>query len=339
MPATRITWKFDALVTQAAADWGCDTAAFALANGSVRLVELAKQEQNVSIGVGMHKGAILALAAHPHGGFVTGGEDGAVRRLLPDGTVQELARHANRWIDCLAIAADGTVFYAVGKQIHRLSPAGEAGAPLGPLSSTISGLDLKAGLLAVSHYNGATVFALTDPDAEPQKLEWKGSHLLVTLSPDGAYLATSMQDGEVHAWRLADRREMRMSGYVGKIRSLAFSADTSWLATAGADVLVVWPFDGKGPEGREPLELLDGRGALVTRVAAHPVSGMIACGFESGNLGMVDLRSRQGGLWPLSKRGPVTALAWSRDGHHLLSGSDEGRAAIFSADPAEGAAA
>jgi WD40 repeat protein len=336
MPASRITWKFDARVTQTAADWGCDTAAFALANGSLRLVELARQEQNVSIGIPMHSSAILSLAAHPHGGFVTGGEDGTIRRLLPDGTTLEWAKHPNRWIETLLVAEDGRTFYVVGKTIQVLAADGGKAMELGPLPSTVSGLDLKGTVLAASHYNGITLWALDDTSIAPRVLTWKGSHLSVVLSPNLQYAATGMQDGEVHGWRLADGREMRMSGYPSKVRSIAFTADSNWLATSSSETVVIWPFDGKGPEGREPLEMLDGKGALVTRVACHPVSSMVACGFESGTLGMVDVKSKSGGLFPLSKRGPITAISWSRDGHHLLSGSDEGRAAIFSADPEEG---
>ncbi len=49
--------------------------------------------------------------------------------------------------------------------------------------------------------------------AEPEKLEWKGSHLECEVSPDGRFVITSMQENQLHGWRLADKGHMRMSGY------------------------------------------------------------------------------------------------------------------------------
>jgi WD40 repeat protein len=95
-------------------------------------------------------------------------------------------------------------------------------------------------------------------------------------------------------------------------------------------VLVAWPFDGPGPEGRAPLELVEVKNSVVTRVAAHPHTHFIACGYEDGTLAMVDLATQAGGKVQVTKRGPVTCLAWSRDGHHLVAGADDGRAMIFS---------
>ena len=73
------------------------------------------------------------------------------------------------------------------------------------------------------------------PQAAPEMLEWKGSHLDVTFSPDGRFLVTAMQEPTLHGWRLADGKHMRMSGYAAKVQSMSWSADGKWLATSGAD--------------------------------------------------------------------------------------------------------
>ena len=40
------------------------------------------------------------------------------------------------------------------------------------------------------------------------------------VRPDGRFLVTSMQEPMLHGWRLADGKDMRMSGYSAKVRSL-----------------------------------------------------------------------------------------------------------------------
>ncbi len=108
--------------------------------------------------------------------------------------------------------------------------------------------------LALAHYNGVSLW-FPNAEAAPPLLEWKGSHLDATVSPDGRFLVTSMQENALHGWRLADARNMRMTGYPGKTRSLSWSHDGHWLATSGADACVVWPFrDKDGPMGKAPRE-------------------------------------------------------------------------------------
>ncbi len=49
--------------------------------------------------------------------------------------------------------------------------------------------------------------------------------------------------------------DMRMSGYPSKPESLGFTRSGKYLASAGADAIVLWPFFGGGPMGKPPLEL------------------------------------------------------------------------------------
>src|SRR5438270_75945 len=80
-------------------------------------------------------------------------------------------------------------------------------------------------------------------------------HLDATGSPDGRFIVTSMQENALHGWRLVDSRNMRMTGYPGKTRSMSWSSEGHWLATSGADACVVWPFKDKdGPMGKPPRE-------------------------------------------------------------------------------------
>ena len=160
-------------------------------------------------------------------------------------------------------------------------------------------------------------------------LEWKGSHLDVTVSPDGRFLVTSMQENALHGWRLADARNMRMTGYPGKTRSLSWSHDGHWLATSGADACVVWPFKDKdGPMGKAPREC-GVRSARVARSrfirarwssrSAMPTAWCCCAGWSTPRKSWC---ARRGG-------GAVSALAWDATGARLLFGLDAGAAGLL----------
>ena len=67
---------------------------------------------------------------------------------------------------------------------------------------------------------------------------------------------SSMQENELHGWRLSDASDLRMGGYPAKVKSLVFLSKGMLMATAGAPGAVVWPFAGAdGPMGKEAAEI------------------------------------------------------------------------------------
>jgi WD40 repeat protein len=137
-----------------------------------------------------------------------------------------------------------------------------------------------------------------------------------------------MQENALHGWRLADGQHMRMSGYPAKTESMSFSRNGKWLATSGAESIVMWPFFGGGPMGKAPTELAGGDDVQCTRVAFHPQSEMVAAGFSDGLVVVADVPSQR--ILPMAApgRGPVSALAWSPDGTRLAFGTEQGFAAL-----------
>jgi WD40 repeat protein len=183
--------------------------------------------------------------------------------------------------------------------------------------------------LAVAHYNGATLWFPNAPKADPEKLEWKGSHLGVTVSPDGRFLVTTMQEPMLHGWRLVDRQHMRMSGYAARVTSVGWTTGGRWLATSGSTQIILWPFHTKdGPMGKQPKLLAPSEHRIDT-VACHPKQDIVAAGYADG---MVLLVRVEDGAEILAKRpgdAPVTALAWSADGTLLAFGTENGEAGIL----------
>jgi WD40 repeat protein len=184
--------------------------------------------------------------------------------------------------------------------------------------------------LAVAHYNGATLWFPNAAGAKPETLEWKGSHLGITISPDGKFLVTTMQESMLHGWRIADAKHMRMSGYSARVRSLSWSAGGEFLATSGSEQLILWPFDGKeGPMGRQP-KMLAASQSRVAVVACHPRQTVAAVGYADGAVILV--RIDDGALIQVKAAGasPVSALGWDENGQTLAFGTEAGEAGALS---------
>jgi WD40 repeat protein len=182
--------------------------------------------------------------------------------------------------------------------------------------------------LAIAHYNGATLW-FPNTGAQPEWLEWKGSHLGITISPDGKFLITSMQEPMLHGWRLADGKHMRMSGYSARVRSLSWTSDGEFLATSGSEQLILWPFDGKdGPMGRQP-KILAGAEARVTAVSGHPRQPVVAVGYADGGVKLVRIDDEALILARQSDGQPVSALGWDGMGQTLAFGTESGEAGIL----------
>ena len=253
------------------------------------------------------------------------------------GAVMELARYGSKWVEHVAAFADakGSVLAcSVGKSAHVFTGAGE---PLKTLlhPSTVTGLALdgKGKRLAASHYNGCSLWFVAAKTDSPRFMEWKGSHTGVVLHPTADAVVTSMQENSLHGWRLADGQHMRMSGYPTKTESMSFTRSGKWLATSGAESVVLWPFFGGGPMGKAPTELAGGDNVTCTRVACHPQHDAVAAGFSDGLVALADINT--GRILPAVPpgHGPVSALAWSPDGSRLALGTETGFAALIDFTP------
>ena len=301
-----------------------ETAVFVLGEEALLLVVPDGEAQRIAV----HGGAILSSASDG-ARMVTGGDDGKVVSTGADGASETIATDAKRrWVDHVAVGPSGAVAWSAGKQAFARS--GKGAEKMLEVISTVGALAFapKGVRLAIAHYNGATL-RFPNAKAGPDTLEWKGSHLGAKFSPDGRFLVTSMQEPMLHAWRLDDRKDMRMSGYGARVRSVAWSADGKWLATSGSTQVVLWPFGGKdGPMGKQP-QLRAPSEQQVEVVACHPQQGVVAVGFADG---MVLLVRIDDGAEVLARKpgdAPVTALAWSGSGRLLAVGTESGEAGIL----------
>ena len=301
-----------------------ERAAFVGAEEHVALVD----QQGAITKVAAHGGGILCAVADGKRIFM-GGDDGKLVALDDKGAVTLLATDPKRrWIDNVAVHPDGALAWSAGKTAFVRGPKGEEKSL--DVASTVGGLAFapKGLRLAVAHYNGVTLW-FPNMAAKPEFLEWAGSHLAVTFSPDNKFLVTAMHEPSMHGWRLADNKHMRMSGYPGRVRSMSWSSGGRFLATSGADQVILWPFAGKdGPMGKEPAMLAPMQ-VRATAVACHPAQDIVVVGYADGTILMVRISD---GAEILVRRNigvAVAGLAWNPKGTQLAFAAEDGDAGLL----------
>lgn len=218
-------------------------------------------------------------------GIVTGGDDGRVARTNTRGEVTVLAEFPGCQADILAVSPSGGLrAAAIGREVRLLDRIGKTVGAAADHPSTVTGLAFnpKGKRLAVSHYGGATLRWTGKLDQRATKLDWRGSHIGITWSPDGRTVLTAMQERELHGWRLTDRQTMSMAGYAAKVRSMDWLRRPMTLTTSGSGCVTAWSFTGGGPMGKPPIEVGCGLGRLVTSVAVHPKIPIVAAGLMKG---------------------------------------------------------
>ena len=297
----------------------------ALADGGVLLAEIGAERR-----IAAHEDAAILAAACDGKRMITGGDDGRIVATDASGESALVAQEKG-WIDALACRDDGALAWSAGKNVRARDAKGDVKTWAAP--SSVRGLAFfqKGYRLAVAHYNGASLW-FPNTAAAPDVLEWKGSHLDATVSPDGRFVVTSMQENMLHGWRLPDKKNMRMTGYPAKSRSLSWSHDGGWLATSGADGCIVWPFSGKdGPMGQSPRECGVRPNVLVTRVAFHPKALIVAVGYDDGWIMLVRLTD---GAEILARRvedekDPIIAVAFDATGARMVFATKGGKAGVL----------
>jgi WD40 repeat protein len=299
-------------------------AVFVLCDEALLMVGEDGTEQCVPV----HAGGILASASDRKR-VVTGGDDGKVVSTDAAGESTTVATDAKRrWIDHVALGPDDAIAWSAGKTAFVRSGKGEERSVDVP--STVGALAfLPKGLrLAIAHYNGASLW-FPNAKAEPERLEWKGSHLGITISPDGRFLVTAMQEPTLHGWRIVDNHNMRMSGYSARVRSLSWSADGKWLATSGSEQIILWPFASKdGPMGKQPRMLARSQ-VRVNVVACHPKQAVAAAGYGDGVVLLARLDDGAEIVVRQAGGAPVSALGWDSNGARLAFGSEDGASGIL----------
>lgn len=314
---------FDAQVTAAVFDSA--GAVFALGDGSVRF-----EGGEFSAA---HDGAILCAVVHPSGdGVVTGGDDGRLIWHRRDAAGVLATSAKGQWIDAIdASAESGLIAFSAGKTLTVIDARDASFRRDFQHERTVSGVafEPKGRRIATSTYGGAALWFARIAEQKPTFLKWAGSHTAVTVSPDGAFVVTAMQDNQLHGWRIKDQKNMRMGGYPSKVRAMSFLSNGQLLATSGAQGAVLWPFIGaNGPMGREATEIGFDEATLVVLVASQPKHGLLAAGLNDGRVWLADPAGQGLNFLKADRGAPISALAMSADATRVAWADEDGQAGV-----------
>ena len=324
-----MTFSFDAYVTAALFD-RLGRAVFALGDGTVRF------ESGETIAA--HDGAVLAACLPPSGeGLLTGGDDGRVVISTREGAT-EVTSVPGRWIDAVAASPDSKLIaFSAGRDLHVRDMADPAFARIFAHEKSIADVafDPKGRRLAVATYGGVWFWYARIADQKPAIYKWAGSHVGVCWSPDGKFLMSAMQENQLHGWRVADEKNLRMGGYPAKVKSMAFMSKGSLMATSGANGAVCWPFAGAtGPMGKQAAEIGYDEAALSTRIAAAPDKTWLATGLDDGRVWAANVTGERIVSLKAEKGSAISALAMSLDARRVAWGDEDGNAGVVEIDDA-----
>jgi WD40 repeat protein len=153
--------------------------------------------------------------------------------------------------------------------------------------------------------------------------------VVVTFSLDGQVLVSTMREPTLHAWQLANQKDLPMPGYPSRVRSVDWTASGRFLATSGSDRLTLLTFQTQdNPLARMPLLLAPYR-RLVAAVACHPTKEIAAVGYEDGLVLLVRIPDGAEIMVKAPDDSPITAMRWYEIGTRFGIASESGRCRII----------
>jgi hypothetical protein len=242
-----------------------------------------------------HEGGMLAMQASPDGQSIwTAGDDGRLVQVGSQGHVQERLHVPRKWLDSLAISADGGfVAVAAGQTVHVVGLDGTSQELRPPKGPTALAFAHNGQELAVTHSGGVSLFELSSGDLV-QEIPCAGGPISVAYGVDDSFLFVGLSEPALAGWRLQDGQAFKMDGYPAKPRHLVQNNTGSVLLTSGGPALLAWPIvAGKGPMGQS-AGVYRPRLGLVTAIAIHEARALV--GWSDGGVDQVDLLSGKAGF-------------------------------------------
>jgi len=318
------------------AAWAPDGRSLLVAGGEgallrVAIAEAAGGAADSVQSFGAHAGGALAVAWQGGGPlFATAGQDGEVRLWdARTGSARVILGDAT-WSERLAWSGNGRLLaVATGRALRVFGSDGELRSSLPQHPGVIAAIAWrgKSEELASVGNGGARVHRL-GPQPQTREYPWQGACLTASWSPDGRVLATGMQDGSVHFWNIAAATQSQMRGYGAKVALTSWSANSRLLATAADELIIVWDFSGRGPEGSEPLQL-GAHTARLTQLAFQPKGSLLAAGARDHRLTLWRTAQPQQPVDADLYADEVALLRWSNDGAQLAVADRAGVLTIY----------
>jgi WD40 repeat protein/tRNA A-37 threonylcarbamoyl transferase component Bud32 len=191
----------------------------------------------------------------------------------------------------------------IESEIHAIATSGD--------SLAIGTADARVRLWRSGHGLEGTVL----PDGHESRV------LAMDFTPEGGRLVTGGDDPDLFVWDVATGKHVATLHAGAAVRAIAVSPDGRSVAAAVDGTAMVWP-----TQGGEPRRL-DAGGRRIDTVAFSS-TGLLAGGGADLRLVLWDPRIGIAPRATLDQPGPVTALAFSRDGR-TLAVAGQGDARIY----------
>ena len=205
----------------------------------------------------------------------------------------------------------------------------EAAQGFGP-GNVVNLLRLERGDLRGLDFSGLTIRQAYLAGIEAQDASFVGAHLAesvlgdafqavtaIAMSADGTRVAAGTIDGEVRAWRTADRTPvLSVHGHTGPVQGIALSADGQTVASGGYDgTMRLWATE----DGR-PIATLEGHTGGVIGMALSADARIAAGGGQDSAVWLWSIEDRRRPVILEGHTAGVWGVALSADGRTLASG-------------------
>jgi WD40 repeat protein len=273
-----------------------------------------------------HPLGVLSLDWSPGGvTLAAGGQDGRItlwNRASRTNTTVELPG----WVASVAWSPDSRMLAAAGgREVAVVRPDGGVVARYGGHASTVTSVCWapRGGRLAAACYGGIRWYQpASRTDASVGEYGWKGSILVVAISPDGRWLASGNQDSTSKVWEISSDEELEMGGYPAKVERLAWEHQGHDLAVASNEVVMIWHCGGRGPEGTRPV-VLETHTDRITDLRYQPAGPLLATVARDGIAAVWNPSRRRRPVRAIDTGGPLSCVAWAGDAA-LLAGTAGG---------------
>ena len=290
----------------------------------------------------LQENPVRAIAFSPDGSLLaSAGEDGSVALWRVGGAQGWHRMVASGPIRALAFGPDGRHLAAGSKDgsltLLRVEDGELAATLVHDGAVTSVAFDATGRYLASSSEDGSARVWEIDSGEEIGRLSFGSGDLAevqeLAFSPDGRFLAAIAEGGRACLWEVSRRTEAGCLFSDGLGLHLAFSPDSSLLATASENFAIVWEVaSGERRYRFEHPDLLDEANMAhflwIDDIAFAPDGRFLATASRDSTVRLWDLTNGQEAL-RLDEAGPVATLAFSPDGGLLASATALGTVRVW----------